>query len=359
MSEVRDTVIVGGGQAGLALGYFLGTQGRDFAILEAAAEPAAAWRGRWDSLTLFTSARYDNLPGLPFPGDPDRYPRRDEVIEYLAGYADRFELPVELNSRVSRISAADGAWMVEAGKTIEARNVVIATGPFQLPRVPVALAELLAPEIQQMHSVDYRRPADMQGRTVLVVGGGNTGYQIAEELSATREVHLAIGTKQLPMPQRLFGRDIFTVLDRLGAMRKTVGSRMGKRMKERETLVGYGPKVARRRGIQLHDRVVGADASSLGFDNGTRLNPDAVIWATGFTNDHRFVEAPIFDERGHVIHERGVTSAAGIYFIGLPWMHTRGSALLGWVKDDAEHIADQIAAHPTAAQRMATAASAA
>lgn len=348
MNEVRDTVIVGGGQAALALGYFLAEQGRDFTILEAATQPAAAWRARWDSLRLFTPAKYDSLPGTPFPGDPGHLPSRDEVATYLSDYAERHELPVELGQRVTGVSPADDGWKVQTtSKAVAARSVVIATGPFQIPRLPVTLAEALGPEVQQCHSAEYRRPQDITGSTVLVVGGGNTGYQLAEELSESREVHLAVGTKQTPMPRRLLGADIFTVLDRTGAMAKTVDSRLGRRMKDRETLVGYGPKVARRQGIALHDRVVGADGSTVRFADGGHLEPDAVIWATGFARDHSFVDAPVLDAAGNLVHTRGVTPAPGLFFLGLPWMHTRGSALLGWVKDDAEFIAHQIAATRT------------
>lgn len=353
---MTDTVVIGAGQAGLAVGYHLAQQGRDFTILDAAAEPAAAWRERWDSLTLFTPARYDSLPGLPFPGDPAHYPTRDEVVDYLVTYVERFGLPVELGRRVTRVAPAGDGWTVEAGeRTMTARNVVVATGPFQVPRLPVDLAERLDPAVQQLHSAEYRRPAEVAGYRVLVVGGGNTGYQIAEELAADgREVHLAIGGKQLALPTHVLGREIFTVLERLGAMRKTADSRLGRRLKGRESLVGYGPKVARREGIALHGRAVGADGTTVTFADGAGIQPDAVVWATGFTRDHRFVDAPVF-AGGDVVQQRGVTEAPGLYFVGLPWMHTRGSALLGWVKDDAEHVAAHIAARSVAPAREAVA----
>ena len=345
MHSETDTVIVGGGQAGLAVGYFLAQQGRDFTILEAAAEPAAAWRNRWDSLTLFTPARYDSLPGLPFPGDPAHYPTRAEVIDYLSAYVERFALPVELGHRVDRVAPNGDGWVVESGeRSIAARHVVIATGAFQVPRLPAGLAAPLDPAVQQLHSAAYRRPEQIRGQTVLVVGGGNTGYQIAEELAgAGREVHLAIGSTQKPMPTHILGRDTFAILDRRGAMRKTADTWIGRRLKAGDTLVGYGPKLARRQGVALHGRTVGADARSVGFADGATLRPDAIVWATGYTRDHGFVEAPVF-AGGEVVQRRGVTDAPGLYFIGLPWMHTRGSALLGWVKDDAEHVAGHIAA---------------
>jgi putative flavoprotein involved in K+ transport len=344
VTERREVVVVGGGQAGLAIGYFLAQQGRDFTILEAAHEPAAAWRERWDSLRLFTPARYDALPGLAFPGHPDRYPTRDEVAAYLADYARRFELPVEFGSRVRSVrSAPSGTYLVELDdRTYEADQVVIATGPFQVPFVPPVAARL-DPAVVQLHSTEYRRPEGISAGPVLVVGGGNTGFQIAEELAGSHEVHLSVGSRQLPLPQRVLGRDLFWYLDATGLIRKTRDSRIGRRMEGRDTLIGSSPRALRRRyGVQLHGRAVDAAGSTVRFDDGTQLDARTVIWATGYRVDHSWIDVPVFDEHGGVVHQRGVTESPGLYFLGLTWLHTRGSALLGWVKDDAEHLAQQI-----------------
>jgi putative flavoprotein involved in K+ transport len=345
MTARCEVVVVGGGQAGLVIGYLLAQQGRRFTILEAGEEPGAAWRERWDSLRLFTPVRYDSLPGLPFPGDPDSYPGRHDVLAYLADYARRFELPVELNTRVRAVRVADYGYAVELEHgTRQADQVVIATGPFQVPRVP-AIARQLDARVVQFHSTAYRSPADVPAGRVLVVGGGNTGFQIAEELSPTHEVHLAIGSRQTPLPQRILGRDLFRYLEATGLMAKTVSSRIGRRMQHRETLIGSSPRAARRRhGITLHRRAVEASGSEVSFADGARLSMGAVIWATGYHLDHSMIDAPVFDQSGRLVHERGVTAAPGLYFLGLPWQHTRGSALLGWVKDDAAFIAERIAA---------------
>jgi putative flavoprotein involved in K+ transport len=297
-------IVIGGGQAGLAAGYHLARAGRPFTILEAAAEPAAAWRARWDSLRLFTPARYSSLPGRPFPGDPDHYPTRDEVVDYLTEYAR--DLPVEYDSRV--IAVHPGLEVELADRTLHADHVIVATGPFQVPR-----AASFPVGVPQLHSTEYRNPGSVPEGRVLVVGGGNTGFQIAEELTATHEVHLAVGSRQPRLPQRILGVDLFRYLEALGVMRITADSRLGRRLKQRETLIGPTP-----RGLTLHGRAIGATGSTVHFEDG-ELDVDAVIWATGFTRDHSWIHADV-------------------HYLGMPWQRTRGSALLGWVGDDAERL---------------------
>jgi putative flavoprotein involved in K+ transport len=344
-SASPDILVIGGGQAGLAIGYFLAQQGRDFKILEAASQPAAAWRDRWDSLKLFTPARYDSLPGMTFPGVPDRYPGRDEVAEYLTDYARHFELPIEFDSHVRALRRSDGTYSVELDdRSYEVNQVVVATGPFQEPSVP-SIAELLDPTVAQFHSAAYRNPEGIPQGPVLVVGGGNTGFQIAQELSASHEVHLSVGSRQTPLPQRIFGRDLFWYLEATGLIRKSVESRIGRRMAGRDTLIGSNPRaLSRRFRVQLHDRAVDAAGPTVIFSDGEKLDLGTVIWATGFKNDYSWIHLPVFDDDGRVVHRRGVTDSTGLYFVGLSFQHTRGSALLGWVKEDAEYISKQIGA---------------
>jgi putative flavoprotein involved in K+ transport len=327
------------------MGYFLAKEGRHFTILEAADSIGAAWRTRWDSLVLFTPRRHDSLPGLQFPGNPDGYPERDEVITYLEEYASTFELPVQLENPVQTLTPAAGGFSLDLGtRAIEAQQVVIATGPFQIPRVP-AFASDLAPDVFQLHSTGYQRPSAVPEGTVVVVGGGNTGFQIAKELSTTHSVHLAIGSRQTPLPQRFLGRDLFWWLTKTGLIEKTVESRIGRRARHRDTLIGSSPRGVKRHGVTVQSRAVGASDRKVTFADGSELEVDAVLWATGYRSDYDWLGLRVFDDEGRIVHRRGVTDCPGLFLLGLSWQHTRGSALLGWVKDDAEFIAGRIAAN--------------
>jgi putative flavoprotein involved in K+ transport len=342
--EHLEVAVIGGSQAGLAIGYYLREQGRRFRIFERGDSIALAWRERWDSLKLFTPRGYSALPGLPFPGDPDDYPTRDEVIAYLEQYAETFELPIELNSEVRRLSHEEGSFVLDIdGRTIAADQVVVATGPFQTPFVP-NLAEQLDPDVWQVHSTGYRRPSDVAEGTVLVVGGGNTGFQIAKELSATHKVLLSVGSKQKPLPQRVAGRDLFWWLTKTGLIHKTVESRLGQRLKDRDTLIGSSPRELKRRyGVELKPRARDASGHTVRFEDGSALEADAIIWATGYRPDYSWIDLPVLDSDGRLPHRRGVTDVPGLFFLGLTWQWTRGSALIGWVKGDAAFLAERIA----------------
>ena len=227
-------------------------------------------------------------------------------------------------------------------EAIEADQVVVATGPFQVPRLP-ALADDLDPTVFQTHSLGYRNPGELPDGPVLVVGGGNTGFQIAEELAADRETHLSVGSRQMPLPQRIGGRDLFWWLGKLGILEKSVDTRLGRRLSTRETLIGSSPRSANRAGVIMHGRAVGASGRTVAFEDGSALDVAAAVWATGYRFDHSWIELPITDDDGRLVHRRGVTDVPGLYFLGLPWQYTRGSALVGWVKDDARFIAERIA----------------
>jgi putative flavoprotein involved in K+ transport len=343
--EVLDVVVVGGSQAGLAMAWHLTRQGRRFVVLEAAPELGQTWRTRWDSLKLFTPAQYDALPGMAFPAPADTYPTKDPVADYLRDYAKAFELPVRLNAKATELRRrGDGSFEVHtADATFQARQVVVATGPFQVPFVPPQ-ARGLDPSVTQLHSAEYRNPQALPEGPVLVVGGGNSGFQIAEELAATRTVDLSIATTYPMLPQRLAGRDLFWWLTRLGLLRVTVTSRPGRRMSQRDFVIGTNRRRLERAGVRFRPRLVDAEGRTVRFaDHSLLEDVGVVVWATGYRPNYDWIHIPGVVREGHVVHRRGVAEVPGLYFLGLSWQHTRGSALLGFVNDDAAYLADRIA----------------
>jgi putative flavoprotein involved in K+ transport len=341
-----DVVVLGGSQAGLAMAWHLQRQGLRFVVLEAGPEVGHVWRSRWDSLKLFTPAQYDALPGMAFPAPADTYPTKDPVADYLKAYAAAFNLPVRLNARVTRLSKTGDDFEVQtADATFRARQVVVATGPFQVPFVPPPAGKL-DPAVAQLHSADYRNPQALPAGRVLVVGGGNSGFQIAEELAATRQVDLSIATRYPMLPQRRAGRDLFWWLTRLGLLRVTVTSRLGRRMSRRDFVIGTNRRRLEGKGVRFRPRLVDAEGRTVRFaDHRLLEGVGVVVWATGYRADYAWLHIPGVVREGHVVHRRGVTQVPGLYFLGLSWQHTRGSALLGFVQEDAAYLADRIQAH--------------
>jgi putative flavoprotein involved in K+ transport len=342
-----DVLVIGGGQAGLAMGHQLAERDLRFLIVDSGPEIGHVWRSRWDSLRLFTSGRYDNLPGLPFPAGADTYPGKDEVADYLRAYAAAFELPVRLDTTVTSMTRAhDGRYLVKAGSDeLEADQVVVATGPFQTPFTPPVAADLAA-DVHQLHSAGYRRPEQLPPRRVLVVGAANSGCQIALELSATRTVDLSAGQRLPTVPQRPLGRDVWWWASGLRLDRVTADSRLGRRLAGRDQVVGAGPRqLARRHGITVRPRLDAVAGRRVTFVDGTEAEYDTVVWATGFSTDDSWIDVPdATDERGRLSQARGITPSPGLYTLGRSWQHTRGSALLGWVGNDAAFLAERIAA---------------
>ncbi len=338
-----DVVVIGGSQAGLAVGYHLAQRGLRFVILDAGSATGQVWRSRWDSLRLFTPAQYSGLPGMAFPSPKDTNPSKDDVATYLQSYVSAFDLPARHNAKVTSLTQRDGAYVVAtADDEFTASQVVVATGPFQVPFVP-PVADDLDQTVFQIHSADYRHPAQLPDGHVLVVGGGNSGFQIAEELAATRKVDLAVGKRIPSLPQRLLGKDLFWWLSGIGFMKVSTDSRLGRKLSKRDVLIGSNPRRLRRSGVTLRKRLASASGRRAVFDDGSEQDFDAIVWATGYRSDLSWVDVPgVRDERDGIIHRRGVTDAPGLFFIGLTWQHTRGSALIGFVGEDAAFIAGRI-----------------
>jgi putative flavoprotein involved in K+ transport len=339
-----DVVVIGGSQAGLAMAWHLASRRLRFIVLEAGADVGHVWRSRWDSLRLFTPTQYSSLPGMAFPGAYDTYPTKDQVADYLRSYVERFDLPVRLNSAVAQLRRLDdGFEAYTADGPVRTRQVVVATGPFQVPFIPPQ-ADLLGPDVAQLHASAYRNPHQLADDPVLVVGGANSGLQIAQELTASRPVDVAVGAKLPVLPQRLLGKDLFWWLTRLAVMRKTVDSTIGRRAQARDVVIGTRPSDLRRAGVTFHPRVVDASGHTVRFEDDTSVDVDTIVWATGYRSDYSWIDVPGVVSDGRVAHRRGVTGVPGMYFLGLSWQYTRGSALIGFVDDDARYIAGRISA---------------
>jgi putative flavoprotein involved in K+ transport len=345
--EPFDVLVVGAGQAGLALGHHLARRGAHFLLLDAAPEIGHSWRSRWDSLRLFSPAQYDSLPGLPFPAPADTHPSKDDVADYLATYARHFALPVRLNSPARRLHRDDDGFTVTTpAGTLRARQVVVATGPFQAPRIP-ALAAAVDPDVVQLHSAAYRNPGQLPaGARVLVVGAANSGLQTAAELAATCTVTVAVGSRPLQLSQRIAGRDLFFWLSACRFFTLPSSSRIARRLRARGGDLVIGTRTATlRRGIAFRPRLTGLTGRTAAFADGTTTDVDAVVWATGYRPDYSWLDVPgVLDDTGNVRHRGGVTDVPGLYFLGLPWQTCRGSALLGFVGADAATLAARMAA---------------
>lgn len=343
-----DVVVVGGGQAGLAISYHLNRSGVRHLVLEAAGQVGASWAHRWDSLRLFTPATYSALPGLPFPGPGDRYPTGTDVARYLADYAEHFDLPVRTSSAVQTLAQdrtagntpADVFTLATPTRLITAARVIVATGAFGAPATP-GFAPDLGPDLPVLHSHDYRRPSDVPDGAVLVVGAGNTGYQLALELARNgRTVHLAQGNAGRTVPQRVAGRDIFWWLTRSGMITAPADSAVGRRLRANDPVIGTSRTTLRTAGVRFRPRAVGGTGRTVAFADNTSLRPDGVLWATGYRHDDRWINVPeTLDEHGTLRTTGLDTAVRGLHVLGRPWQRSRGSALLGFVGQDAHHLA--------------------
>jgi len=405
MTVQVDTIIVGGGQGGLSTSYYLTQQGRDHIILEQADQVAEPWRNRWDSFTLITPNWMTRLPGAEYQGDdPDGFSARDEVVAYFEKYVERFALPIRYGIPVLSVEAMESGFLVSTnGEEFEADNVVIATGLFQQPKIPMFSTNLPS-EICQFHSSEYRNPEALPDGAVLVVGSAQSGCQIAEELyQSGRRVYLSVSSAGR-LPRRYRGKDITRWMDEMGFIDRTVDQLPSPEVKFAGSAQGTGK--AGGHTINLHqfardgvlllghiesiheDRIVFAPdlkenlskADEFEVDFASKIDEyiekigldapietltemrdgymaelvqeldlksagiTSVIWATGFKFDFSLVKLSAFDEDGYPVQQRGVTAHPGLYFVGLPFLHTRKSGLLFGVGDDAAHVASAIAA---------------
>jgi putative flavoprotein involved in K+ transport len=369
MAHSYDAIIIGGGQAGLATGYYLQQQGRDFVILDAGERVGHSWRKRWDSLRLFTPARYDGLPGMPFPAPARHFPTKEEMADYLEAYAACFELPVRTGVRVDGLSKQGNQFLLTAsdpaagsGQALRfaAENVIVATGAYHCPRIP-AFAPELDPDIVQLHSSEYRRPSQLQEGSVLVVGAANSGAEVALELSQGYQTWLSgrHPGSEPTRPDSALGRLVVPVMWFVFSYVLNVKTPIGRKLRPKLLKMGglplarVRPSDLRAVGVErVYARTVGVQEGMPVLEDGRVLDVANVIWCTGFRPDFGWINLPIFGDDGELMHERGVVAAApGLYFVGLFFLSAGTSSLVGGVGRDAAYIADQIASRASMEQR--------
>lgn len=353
--EDQDTVVIGGSQSGLAVGYHLRQRGLPFVIVDAHERVGDAWRKRWDSLRLFTPAKYDGLPGKRFPAPRSHHPSKDEVADYLESYAREFELPVRTGVKAERVSRVGDRFEVVCGEDrLLADNVVVATGAYHNPRIP-PFADQLDDEIVQLHSSEYRNPSQLQPGGVLVVGAGNSGAEISMDLSRNHRTWLSgPDTGQEPtstsgtLPDRLLTPLIWFAANRV----IKVTNPIGRKVRDHFLNPPRGIPLPRGRrekieaaGIERVPRTVGVEDGAPVVEGGRVLDVRNVVWCTGFRADFSWIDLPIpiADEYGQPEQERGVVpSEPGLYFMGLLFQYTLSSALVGGVGRDAEYIVEHL-----------------
>ena len=351
-TEQIDTLVIGGGQAGLSVGYHLGRCGVPFQILDAHDRVGDAWRKRWDSLRLFTPARFSGLDGMPFPAPPTYFPTKDEMADYLEAYASRFELPVRSGARVRRLTRENGRFvaLTEAAR-FEAANVVVAMSDDQKPRVP-AFAGRLDAGIRALHSADYRNPEQLREGPVLLVGAGNSGADIAMELAGRHTVWMSgpdLGHIPFRIERRLAQALLVPLVLRVMFHRVlTVRTPLGRKIRPEKLAKGNGlvrvkPKDLERAGVERVPRVTGTEGGLPVLEDGRVLEPANVIWCTGFHGGFDWIDLPIHGER-QPLHESGIVpTQPGLYFVGLRFLHAVSSSMIHGVGRDARRIAELVA----------------
>ena len=350
-TEQIDTVVIGGGQAGLAAGYYLSQQKRDFVILDANRRAGDSWRKRWESLRLFTPVSFNHLPGMPFPKSTARFPTKDEMADYLESYVEHFKLPMLFNTKVDELALDGDAYLITASTLrLKANHVIVATGAYPTPRVP-AFASQLDPAINQLHSVDYCNPSQLRDGAVLVVGAGNSGVEIALDLAPQHPVWQAgRDTGFIPTNFGKFSYEFGVVVFKALIQRLTIDTPPGRWIVRRakeftggHPVVGVTSDDLIQAGIQRVPRVTGVSRGQPVLEDGRVLDVANIIWSTGFVRDYGWIKLPIFDAEGDPIHHRGVAPGEpGLYFVGLPYQSSLLSGLVAGAGADAKYIVKQI-----------------
>lgn len=344
-ARLTDVLVIGAGQAGLAAANELKKAGIDFLLIDAAAAAGDSWRHRYDILTLFTPRSISSLPGLTLPGDPEGYATKDEFAAYLAQYAKIGGHRIETGTRISSLRRGHGGLeaVSEDGRLYTASAVIVATGPFSIPRMP-AIANQFPDDIQQIHVADFQNAGSVAVGPVLVVGDGASGRDVALALATRHRVFLARGRGRKLFPERILGQSTWWWLKHLGLLGAKPDSLVGGTMRRIDPFPNRGNDdvTLGRKGVVLKPRLVSID-SRHAVSDGAREAPQVVVWATGYLDDFDWIRIEgAVDAEGRLLHQEGISPVPGLYFVGRPWQRNRASALIAGAGDDASFVVERI-----------------
>lgn len=341
-----DYIIIGGAQAGLSMAYHLQLLDKKFIVLDGENEIGASWLNRWDSLKLFTPTEYNHLPGLKFDAPKGHYPTKIEVSNYFKQYVEAFKTPVQLNTLVTSVrKTGKGFFVTYKDGELQAKNVIVATGPFHIPYTPPCNTKI-SKSVLQMHSNFYKGVNQLQDGDALVVGGGDSGYQILNEISKdpSRTVYFSGDTTVKSLPQHILGKTLWWWFTLVGFLSYNKYSWIGKKISNfSQPVIGTDVKeILSRKNVFTKGRTNDALKEDMFFEDSKVSTIKNIIWATGYRPNFKWIEGLELDENSYPKNYRGVSNIDGLYFIGLPWMFTRGSATLGGVSKDASYLANII-----------------
>ena len=338
---MKDYIIIGAGQSGLAIAYHLNKKNANYLIIDANSETGAPWLKRWDSLKLFTPSEFNSLPGMKFPFKKGHYANKYEVADYLKAYVFKFNIHIEFNHKITSLRKENGRFILESeSKKFEAKNVIIATGPFHKHFTPSRHTKI-SKEILQIHSEHYKSPNQLKEGATLVVGAGDSGVQILNEVSKTnRTVYFSGNTNIMSIPQEILGKTLWWWFQKVGFLKANKYSWIGKKLSESgQPVIGTDVKTLfKKKNITCVGRTLNANEKTITFEKQKITDIKNIIWATGFKPNFNWIDGIELDKNHYPKNFRGISNIEGLYFLGLPWLYTRGSATLGGVKNDADYL---------------------
>lgn len=340
-----DFIIVGAAQAGLSMAYYLNKMGKEYIVVDKETEVGASWLNRWDSLKLFTPSEFNNLPGMDFPAEKGYYPTKKDVAEYFKNYVSEFNIEVRLNTLIKQVNKKEDYFILKhQNGEIKTQNVIIATGPFHIPYIP-SFSKKIPDDVFQIHSNYYKNPGQLKEGSAMVVGAGDSGFQILDEVSQTnRTTYFSGATDVRVLPQEILGKTLWWWFTKIGFLSFSRKTWLGKKLSQsKQPIIGTDVK-----GILKRDNVIpvgktkNAKGEIIVTENRKIDNLKNIVWATGYRPNFSWIDGLELTKDGYPKHHRGISNIEGLYFIGLPWLHTRGSATLGGIKNDAEYLTDYI-----------------